>query len=102
MKEAAERIDSAVLFIVAGHPEKAAAQIARNRGAFESELRVEEGNLTEAGEKEAAADLRVVRRGLKQEYVAPLAPWLATVARLASIPRRRSGCGCRRAAITGC
>ena len=25
MKEAAERIDSAVLFIVAGHPEKAAA-----------------------------------------------------------------------------
>jgi NtrC-family two-component system sensor histidine kinase KinB len=58
MKEAAERIDSAVLFIVAGHAEKAAAQIAHNRGAFESELQVEEGNITEPGEKEAAAELR--------------------------------------------
>ncbi|HEU0093682.1 MAG TPA: HAMP domain-containing protein, partial [Vicinamibacteria bacterium] len=58
MKEAAERIDSAVLFIVAGHPERAAAQIAHNRDAFESELRVEEGNITEPGEKEAAAELR--------------------------------------------
>jgi signal transduction histidine kinase len=58
MKEAAERIDSAVLFIVAGHSEKAAAQIAHNRGAFESELRFEEGNITESGEKEAAAELR--------------------------------------------
>jgi signal transduction histidine kinase len=58
MKEAAERIDSAVLFIVAGHPERAAAQIAHNRGAFEFELGVEEGNITEPGEKEAAAELR--------------------------------------------
>lgn len=58
MKEAAERIDSAVLFIAAGHPEKAAPQIAHNRHAFESELRVEEGNITEPGEKEAAAELR--------------------------------------------
>jgi NtrC-family two-component system sensor histidine kinase KinB len=58
MKEAAERIDSAVLFIVAGHPEKAAAQIAHNRDAFESELGVEEGNITEPGEREAAAELR--------------------------------------------
>jgi len=58
MKEAAERIDSAALFIVAGHREKAAPQIAHNRRAFETELGVEEGNITEAGEKEAAADLR--------------------------------------------
>jgi two-component system, NtrC family, sensor histidine kinase KinB len=58
MKEAAERIDSAVLFIVAGHPERAAPQIAHNTGAFESELRVEEGNLTEPGEKDEAAELR--------------------------------------------
>jgi two-component system, NtrC family, sensor histidine kinase KinB len=58
MKEAAERLDSAVLFIVAGHPEKAAPQIGDNRSAFESELRVEEGNITEPGEKEAAAELR--------------------------------------------
>src|SRR6185503_7859073 len=58
MKEAAERIDSAVLFIVAGHAETAAPQIAHNRGAFESELEVEEGNLTEPGEKDEAAELR--------------------------------------------
>jgi two-component system, NtrC family, sensor histidine kinase KinB len=58
MKEAAERIDSAVLFLVAGDRERAAPQIAANRGAFESELRVEEGNLTETGEREAAAELR--------------------------------------------
>jgi hypothetical protein len=58
MKEAAERIDSAVLFMVAGQPERAAPQIAHNRGAFESELRVEEGNLTEPGERDEAAELR--------------------------------------------
>jgi signal transduction histidine kinase len=58
MKEAAERIDSAVLFMVAGHAERAAPQIAHNRGAFESELAVEEGNLTEPGEKDEAAELR--------------------------------------------
>src|SRR6185295_19155895 len=54
----AERIDSAVLFMVAGQSERAAPQIAHNRGAFESELKVEEGNLTEPGEKDEAAELR--------------------------------------------
>ncbi|PYQ54706.1 MAG: PAS domain-containing sensor histidine kinase [Acidobacteria bacterium] len=58
MKEAAERIDSAALFIVAGQEEKAVEQIASNRGTFESELRVEEGNITEPGEQEAADELR--------------------------------------------
>jgi len=58
MKEAAERIDSAVLFMVAGEPEKAAPQIAGNRALFETELRAEETNITEAGEREAAAELR--------------------------------------------
>jgi NtrC-family two-component system sensor histidine kinase KinB len=58
MKEAAERIDSAALFIAAGHPDKAPGQIASNRAAFESELRVEEGNITESGERDAAVELR--------------------------------------------
>jgi two-component system, NtrC family, sensor histidine kinase KinB len=58
MKEAAERIDSAALFIVAGETEKAAHQIATNRLLFEVELRVEEGNITEVGEEEAATELR--------------------------------------------
>jgi signal transduction histidine kinase len=80
MKEAAERIDSAVLFVAAGHPEKAAPQIAHNRRAFESELRVEEGNITEPGEKEAAAELR--RRW--EDYQ-------ARVAAFADAPSARAG-----------
>jgi signal transduction histidine kinase/HAMP domain-containing protein len=58
MKEAAERIDSAALFIVAGDPEKGRRQVAVNRALFEEELRVAEGNITETGEQQAAADLR--------------------------------------------
>jgi signal transduction histidine kinase/HAMP domain-containing protein len=58
MKEAAERIDSAALFIVAGEPEKAARQIEANRRVFDAELRVQEENVTEPGEREASADLR--------------------------------------------
>jgi signal transduction histidine kinase len=58
MKEAAERIDSAALFLAAGQRVKAVRQIAANTARFESELRVEEGNITEAGEREAAAELR--------------------------------------------
>ncbi len=58
MKEASERMDSAALFLVAGEREKAARQMEVNRGLFESELKVEEGNITEPGEQEAAEALR--------------------------------------------
>lgn len=58
MKEASERLDSAALFLVAGEREKAARQMEVNRGLFESELKVEEGNITEPGEQEAAEALR--------------------------------------------
>jgi signal transduction histidine kinase/HAMP domain-containing protein len=58
MKEAAERIDSAALFIVAGEPEKAARQMEANRRVFDAELSVQEDNITEPGEREASADLR--------------------------------------------
>ncbi len=62
MKEAIERIDSGALFCVAGEREAGLAEIADARGAFESELRVQEGNITEPGEGEATARLRVAWR----------------------------------------
>lgn len=58
MKEAIERMDSAALFIVAGRHDKALPQIAQNRPRFESELKVQEGNITEPGEREVTQRLR--------------------------------------------
>jgi NtrC-family two-component system sensor histidine kinase KinB len=56
MKEALERIDSGVLFVLAGHDE--AAGIGGHRQRFEAELRVQEGNITEPGEGEVTQALR--------------------------------------------
>ncbi len=58
MKEAIERMDSAALFIVAGERQKGIDQAEKNRPAFEAELKVQEGNITEAGEKEFTSGLR--------------------------------------------
>lgn len=58
MKEAIERMDSAALFLVAGQREKGIEQAGKNRPIFEAELKVQEGNITEAGEKEFTAGLR--------------------------------------------
>ena len=58
MKEAIERIDSAALFLVIGEDARGVRQAAENRPRFESELRVEEENITEVGEREAAEQLR--------------------------------------------
>ena len=58
MKEAIERMDSAALFIVAGEQQKGIEQGEKNRPVFEAELKVQEGNITEAGEKEFTAGLR--------------------------------------------
>ena len=52
MKEAIERMDSAALFIVAGERQKGIEQAEKYRPIFEAELKVQEGNITEAGEKE--------------------------------------------------
>ncbi len=57
MKEAIERIDSAALFSLAGQAERAAAQIEPNRARFAAELDVEEHNITEPGEGDAAQKL---------------------------------------------
>src|SRR5215467_3855146 len=58
MKEAIERMDSGALFIVAGQREKGIEQAKKYRPIFESELKVQEGNITEAGEKEFTQNLR--------------------------------------------
>jgi NtrC-family two-component system sensor histidine kinase KinB len=52
MKEAIERLDSAALFLVAGQREKGLAQAEKYRPLFEAELKVQEGNITEPGERE--------------------------------------------------
>jgi signal transduction histidine kinase len=58
MKEAIERMDSAALFIVAGERQKGIEQAEKNRAIFEAELKVQEGNITEAGEKDFTEKLR--------------------------------------------
>ncbi|MGB8296950.1 MAG: HAMP domain-containing protein, partial [Polyangia bacterium] len=58
MKESLERIGSFPLLALAGHGAKSTVGIAQQRGVFENELRVEENNITEPGEGEAAAALR--------------------------------------------
>ena len=58
MKEAIERMDSAALFIVAGERQKGIEQAEKYRPVFEAELKVQEGNITEAGERELTEGLR--------------------------------------------
>ena len=58
MKEAIERMDSGALFIVAGERQKGLEQAEKNRPIFEAELKVQEGNITESGEKEFTEGLR--------------------------------------------
>jgi len=58
MKEAIERMDSAALFMVAGQREKGVEQVEKYRPVFEAELKVQEGNITERGEKEFTGGLR--------------------------------------------
>ena len=73
MKESIERLDSAALFRVAGRPEQADPMIAENRPIFESELAVEEGNITEPGEADIAAALRADWGDYTAKYAAFLA-----------------------------
>ena len=58
MKEAIERMDSGALFIVAGQRDKGIEQTERFRPMFESELKVQESNITESGEKQFTERLR--------------------------------------------
>jgi len=58
MKEAIERMDSGALFIVAGERQKGLEQVEKYRPIFEAELKVQEGNITESGEKDFTEGLR--------------------------------------------
>jgi two-component system, NtrC family, sensor histidine kinase KinB len=58
MKESLERIDSAAMFLIIGEDRLGLQQAAENRPRFEAELVVEEQNITEPGEQEAATELR--------------------------------------------
>jgi NtrC-family two-component system sensor histidine kinase KinB len=58
MKESIERMDSAALFLLAGQREKGVQQAAEYRPLFEAELKVQEGNITEPGEREVTERLR--------------------------------------------
>ena len=58
MKEAIERMDSGALFMVAGERQKGLEQVEKNQPIFEAELKVQEGNITESGEKEFTEGLR--------------------------------------------
>jgi NtrC-family two-component system sensor histidine kinase KinB len=58
MKEALERQDSAAMFYIAGHPDKARAQFAQNSERFNKEFLIAANNITEPGEAEIVADIK--------------------------------------------
>ncbi len=58
IKESAERIDSAVLFLAAGRDAEGLATLDEHLPRLERELRAQEANVTEAGEAEITAGLR--------------------------------------------
>ncbi|MEN6312550.1 MAG: HAMP domain-containing protein, partial [Acidobacteriota bacterium] len=62
MKEALERIDSGILFVLLGHDREGKELIADNRAAFEKSLAAELNTITLPGEGEKAAQLRDLYR----------------------------------------
>ncbi|HEX3655570.1 MAG TPA: ATP-binding protein [Pirellulales bacterium] len=60
MKESLERVDSAALFFASDRRQLALEQATLHRKRFEAELEVEEGNITEPGERDAARRVRTL------------------------------------------
>src|SRR6185312_3191021 len=58
MKGALDRLNGDALILLAGHHEGIDQDMASNRATFERELAVQEGNITEAGERGVTHDLR--------------------------------------------
>lgn len=73
MTEQLERMDSAALFIVAGERQRGQEQQAAQRPKLETELRVQETNVTEQGEAEATQSLREAWTRYVSRYDALLA-----------------------------
>ena len=57
MKEALEREDSAAMFFIAGHQDKARQQFSANAQKFSREFRIAANNVTEPGEGQMIADI---------------------------------------------
>ncbi|MBI3304264.1 MAG: HAMP domain-containing protein, partial [Deltaproteobacteria bacterium] len=68
MKESIERMDSAALFLVAGQREKGLRQTSEHQPLFEAELEVQEGNITESGEREVTGRLRAVWTDYQEKF----------------------------------
>lgn len=68
-----ERLDSAALFLVAGERERAVEQARAHLEPVESELKAQEGNITEPGEAEATQRLRRAWARYRSGYEAFLA-----------------------------
>ena len=60
MKEAIERMDSGLLFSVGGRDRHGREQFNANRPRFEENLKIEQGNITVAGEQELADSLQAL------------------------------------------
>jgi len=73
MKESIERLDSGALFVVIGERERGLALAREHRPMFEHELQVEEQNITEPGEADAAAALRQAWTRYQADYESFLA-----------------------------
>jgi NtrC-family two-component system sensor histidine kinase KinB len=68
MKESVERMDRGALMRLTGEGDEWKRQSAEHRRRFETHLAVQEANITEPGEKEATAKLRVRWEGYKSAY----------------------------------
>ncbi|RYZ44269.1 MAG: PAS domain-containing sensor histidine kinase, partial [Myxococcaceae bacterium] len=66
--EQLERMDSAALFIIAGERERGVAQQASQRPTLESELAIQQGNITEPGEADATRRLLAAWRKYRTAF----------------------------------
>src|SRR5215510_12366163 len=67
MKVTLERLDSSVIFFIAGQADKAHQELATNSERFSEEFRIAAGNITEEGEDLIIADIDAKYSNYKQE-----------------------------------
>ena len=67
MKEALERQDSAAMFFIASHGDKAREQFETNGQRFAEQLEIAQGNITEPGESEIVADISLKHQAYKKD-----------------------------------
>jgi signal transduction histidine kinase len=68
MKESGERIDGSALFVLIGERQAALASVPFHRRRFEEELRAQENNISETGEKEATERLRQAWQAYQADF----------------------------------